>query len=375
MKNIIILITALMIASCGTDKKKEVKKVEEVAGNVATFTDAQKKNAGIVTGNMERRTVSATLQLNGKIDVPPQNILSVSVPLGGYLKSTHLLPGMHINKGETIAIVEDQQYIQLQQDYLTAKARLVFIENEYHRQKELNLSKASSDKVYQQAEADLKTQKVMISALSERLKLVGISPDRLNENNISRTVNIYSPISGYVSKVNVNIGKYVSPTEVLFELINPTDIHLALKVFEKDLDKLFVGQKVVAFTNNETGKKYDCEIILISRDLSADRTADIHCHFEEYDKKLLPGMYMNAEIPVSNAAAWALPEAAIVRFENKQYAFIQKNEHQFEMTEVNTGNSEKGFVEILNAERFAGKVFVTTNAYALLMSLKNKSEE
>lgn len=375
MKNIIILITALMIASCGTDKKKEVKKVEEVAGNVATFTDAQKKNAGIVTGNMERRTVSATLQLNGKIDVPPQNILSVSVPLGGYLKSTHLLPGMHINKGETIAIVEDQQYIQLQQDYLTAKARLVFIENEYHRQKELNLSKASSDKVYQQAEADLKTQKVMISALSERLKLVGISPDRLNENNISRTVNIYSPISGYVSKVNVNIGKYVSPTEVLFELINPTDIHLALKVFEKDLDKLFVGQKVVAFTNNETGKKYDCEIILISRDLSPDRTADIHCHFEEYDKKLLPGMYMNAEIPVSNAAAWALPEAAIVRFENKQYAFIQKNEHQFEMTEVNTGNSEKGFVEILNAERFAGKVFVTTNAYALLMSLKNKSEE
>ncbi len=364
-----------MIASCGTDKKKEVKKVEEVAGNVATFTDAQKKNAGIVTGNMERRTVSATLQLNGKIDVPPQNILSVSVPLGGYLKSTHLLPGMHINKGETIAIVEDQQYIQLQQDYLTAKARLVFIENEYHRQKELNLSKASSDKVYQQAEADLKTQKVMISALSERLKLVGISPDRLNENNISRTVNIYSPISGYVSKVNVNIGKYVSPTEVLFELINPTDIHLALKVFEKDLDKLFVGQKVVAFTNNETGKKYDCEIILISRDLSPDRTADIHCHFEEYDKKLLPGMYMNAEIPVSNAAAWALPEAAIVRFENKQYAFIQKNEHQFEMTEVTTGNSEKGFVEILNAERFAGKVFVTTNAYALLMSLKNKSEE
>ncbi|PQJ10144.1 efflux transporter periplasmic adaptor subunit [Flavipsychrobacter stenotrophus] len=375
MKNIIILITALMIASCGTDKKKEAKKVEEVAGNIASFTDAQKKNAGIVTGNMERRTVSATLQLNGKIDVPPQNILSVSVPLGGYLKSTHLLPGMHINKGETIAIVEDQQYIQLQQDYLTAKARLVFIENEYRRQKELNLSKASSDKVYQQAEADLKTQKVMISALSERLKLVGINPDRLNENNISRTVNIYSPISGYVSKVNVNIGKYVSPTEVLFELINPTDIHLALKVFEKDLDKLFVGQKVVAFTNNETGKKYDCEIILISRDLSADRTADIHCHFEEYDKKLLPGMYMNAEIPVSNAAAWALPEAAIVRFENKQYAFIQKNEHQFEITEVTTGNSEKGFVEILNAERFAGKVFVTTNAYALLMSLKNKSEE
>ncbi len=375
MKNLTIIVAAIILASCGADKKKEETKKEETTGNIATFTDAQQKNAGIVTGAMEKRSVSATLLLNGKIDVPPQNILSVSVPLGGYLKSTHLLPGMHINKGEVIAIVEDQQYIQLQQDYLTTKAKLTYTENEYRRQKELNQSKASSDKVYQQAEADLKTQKVMINALAERLKLVSINPDKLNENNISRTINIYSPISGYVSKVNVNIGKYVSPTDVLFELINPTDIHLALKVFEKDLDLLFVGQKVVAYTNNETGKKYNCEIILISRDLSVDRTADIHCHFEEYDKKLLPGMYMNAEIQVANAAAWALPEGAIVRFENKQYAFIQKNDHQYEMTEVTTGNTEKGYVAILNAEKYAGKMFVTNNAYALLMSLKNKSEE
>ncbi len=372
---IIFAFLVVFITACGTNKKAEQKSEPEASSTIATFSDAQKANAAILVGRMEQQQVAAVLRVNGKIDVPPQNIVSISVPMGGYLKSTHLLPGMHITKGEVLAIIEDQQYIQLQQDYLSAKARVSYVENEFRRQKELNQSKASSDKVYQQADADYKSQKVLINALSQRLKLVGINPEKLNENNISRTINIYSPINGYVSKVNVNIGKYVSPTDVLFELINPTDIHLALKVFEKDLDKLHIGQKLVAYTNNLPDKKYNCEILLVAKDLTAERTADVHCHFEDYDKNLLPGMYMNAEIAVSNNKAWGLPVDAVVSFENKQYVFVELNAHQYEMVEVSTGNTENGFIEIIHSDKLEGKNIVTKNAYTILMSLKNRSEE
>ena len=73
-----------------------------------------------------RKEISSILKLNGIVDVPPQNMVSISVPLGGYLRSTSLLPGMHVRKGDVIAVMEDQQYIQLQQDYLTAKAKIGF---------------------------------------------------------------------------------------------------------------------------------------------------------------------------------------------------------------------------------------------------------
>ncbi|MGN6566856.1 MAG: efflux RND transporter periplasmic adaptor subunit, partial [Flavipsychrobacter sp.] len=238
------LLLFVFLTACSS--KKTTQHAENAAktnDSTVTLTDAQIKNAGIVTGTMEQKQLSSILRLNGVIDVPPQNMVSISVPLGGFLKSTNLLPGMHIKKGDVIAVMEDQQYIQLQQDYLTAKAKIGFLENEYNRQKDLNSAQASSDKVFQQAEADYKSQQVLIAALAEKLKLAGINVDQLNETNISRSVNIHSPINGYVSKVDVNIGKYVSPTEVLFELVNPADIHLALKVFEKDLDKLFIGQK------------------------------------------------------------------------------------------------------------------------------------
>ena len=372
---LIILTSALLLQACGGKTKTAEATTEQAVESLVTLTDAQLKNAALELTQLQQQQISSVLKLNGKIDVPPQNIVSISVPMGGYLKSTKLLPGLHVKKGEVIAVIEDQQYIQLQQDFLTAKAKLPFLENEFNRQKELNESKASSDKTYQQAEAEFKSQKVLVSALAEKLKLAGINLSRLDETNITRSIQVFSPIDGYVSAVNVNIGKYVAPTDVLFELINPTDIHLALTVFEKDVNKLFIGQKLVAYTNNDPSNKHECEILLIGKDLNDERNTEVHCHFEAYDKNLIPGTYMNAEVEVKNKAAWVVPEDAVVRFENKHYVFVKKSAKQFELTEVQIGISEKGFTEILNGDALQQKEIVGKGAYTVLMSLKNKAED
>ena len=376
MKLIIyILFASILLAGCSqTQPAEETENI--LANNLVSLTAIQMKNAAVTVSKMELKSISSILKVNGKIDVPPQNVVSISIPLGGYLKSTKLLPGMHLNKGEVIAVIEDQQYIQLQQDYLTAKVKINYLEKEFQRQKELNESQASSNKVYQQVEADYRSQKVLITALSQKLALVGINPKSISENNITRSINVYSPINGYVSLVNVNIGKYVSPTDILFELINPKDIHLALTIFEKDIEKLFIGQQLEAYTNYQPDNKHLCEIILIGRDLSSNGTTEVHCHFENFDKKLIPGTYMNAEIKVKNKQVLTLPTDAIVRFEGKQYVFIKKNKNEFEMVEVKLGDSENGFTEIIDQKNnLEAENFVTKGAYSLLMLMKNTAEE
>ncbi|MCZ2459738.1 MAG: efflux RND transporter periplasmic adaptor subunit [Chitinophagales bacterium] len=376
MKNIIILINlTLLLFSCGSKQTTDKQNAEPLKENVVTLSSEQYKNAGIEIGNLETKSISSVIRLNGKIDVPPQNTISVSVPLGGYLKSTQLLPGMHINKGEVLAVMEDPQYIQLQQDYLTSKAQFAFNESEYNRQKELNQSKATSDKVYEQAKATYQTQYVLIKSLEQKLKLIGLNPEMITADNISKSIKIYSPITGFVSAVNVNIGKYVNPSDVLFELVNPSDIHLALTVFDKDLAKLAIGQKLYAYTNIHPEKRYPCEIILISKNLTDDNATLVHCHFQQYDNTLLPGMFMNAEIELSGVNTAALPEEAIVRYENKQYVFEAKGNNEFIMQEIHPGNSENGFTEVLDADKLSGKNFVTKGAYNLLMVLKNISDE
>lgn len=372
-KSIIISIAFLLLINCRGNQNKVITTEKEPIQNSVDLTDAQQQNAKIETGKIEQKSISSILKVYGKIDVPPQNMISISVPLGGYLKSTKLQEGMRISKGEIIATIEDQQYIQLQQDYLIAKAHFTFIEKEYFRQKELNQSNASSDKVYENAQAEYLSQKVLIKSLSEKLKLVGINPDNLNENNLSRNINIYSPINGFVSTVKMNIGKYANPTDVLFELINPSDIYLDLTLLEKDIDKLFIGQKIIAFNNNRQNKKFSCEIMLIGKDISPSRTVSVHCHFEQYDKTLIPGMYMNAEAEFSTNTAFVIPNDGLVRFEGRQYVFIQTYSKKYLMQEVTTQNTENGLTQITFADTtdIRNKTFVIKGAYTLLMKMKN----
>jgi membrane fusion protein, heavy metal efflux system len=372
-----IIVSLLFLASCGAPKNEE-KKTETVAEITAVKLSLEQiKNASIESGMAESRSISSIVKLNGVIEVPPQNMVSVSFPLGGYLKSTKLLPGLHVNKGEVLAVLEDAQFIQLQQDYLMAKSKLEFIEAEYNRQKELNASKASSDKVFQQAKSDVEAQRILLRSLSEKLMLISINPNTLNPNSISRSVNLYSPINGFVSKVNVNIGKYTSPTDVLFELVNPEDIHLNLMVFEKDVSKLSIGQKVMAFKNDNLAEIHEAEIILISQNLNENRAAEVHCHFEQYDKTLLPGMYMNAQVEVKSQNALAVPNDAVLRWQNEHFVFADKGNGNYELCKVKLGNSENGYQEIIAAGNvdLLTQRLVLKNAYSILMQMKNSSEE
>lgn len=368
---------AVVFSSCSShDTKPEkagiVKDTLRI-GNEVQLTPVQRKNAGIVTGYAEKRIMHKTLKVTGVLDVPPKNIVSVSMPLGGYLKKTELLPGAHVHKGEVLATMEDQQYIQLQQDYLTAKSKLVYYEAEYTRQQQLNETKAASDKVYQQARSDYEGQKVLVKSIGEKLSLIGVNPDKLNINSISRSVNLYAPISGYVTKINVNIGKYVSPTDVLFELISPEEMHLSLIVFENDAANIITGQKVTCYSNIHPETKYEATVHLINPAIGKERSTEVHCDLGKYGNELMPGMYMNAVIELKSAQSNTLPEDAIVKWNNEYYVFFETSEGNYSMHKVEAGTSDGGFVEITSD--LPDSKIVIRNAYSLLMKLKNGGEE
>ena len=370
------LITIFFLASCKGDETKEPLPEETRAEDRVSLTDKQIENGRIALGEISTRKIRTTITVNGVVDVPPQNMISVSFPMGGYLRYTKLMPGMRVSKGEVIAEMEDQAVVQLQQDYLITQAKLAYLEKEYERQKELNKDKFNSDKTFQLTTADYASQRIMLNGHAEKLRLIGVTPDRLTPANISRRVSVRSPINGFVSKVNVNTGKYLQPSDVLFELINPDDIHAALSIFEKDLSKVSVGQKVRISFVDEPEKEYDGEVILLNRNVDEDRLAIAHCHFLTQPKQLLPGMFLNASISVNEADVPVVPEGALVRFNNREYVFTESGKGAFHMREVSSGAREDGMIEIRNGrDSLYGKKIVTANAYSVLGALKNTAEE
>lgn len=378
MKNsyIYLLLAVLFFQSCGADKKVETTETVAPIETTIVLKKEQLANISISTTSLVERSIGNIIKANGSIDVPPESMISISAPMGGYLKYTRLLPGLKVSKGQLLAVLEDQQFIQLAQEYLSTKNKLELTKQDFKKQKELFEAKAISEKVYLEAKSALEILNIQVQSYSEKLKLIGINPNNLSADKISSKVEIVSPINGYVSKVNVNVGKYLSPNDILFELINPNDIHLNIQIFQKDIPYLAIGQKVITYTNEHPEIKHKAEIILIGRGLNESKAIDVHCHFEKPDHDLIPGMYMNVEIESSVKKSMVVNEEAILRYENNNYLVLALNDTTFELYPVITGIIEKPYVEIVNpSEQLKNSKIVNEGAYKILMSMKNKSEE
>lgn len=365
-----------LLASCSGAPEPAPAEAAAPSEHTVILTPEQLKNAGIATGRMERRSLGVSLPVQGVIEVPPQNLVSVSAPLGGYLRSTDLLPGMEVQQGQALATLEDARFIQLQQDYLVTQGRVDLLRMDFERQKALNATKTTSDKVLQEATTALNTERVTQRALAEQLRLIGIDPAKLTADNISRSVALRSPIHGWVNSVKVNIGRYVQPTDVLFELVDPKDIHLALTVFEKDLPNVHEGQEVHARPTAHPQDEYEAEVILVGRSLDSDRSTVVHCHFTKSPKDLVPGMAMSAMLESRTDSVWCVPEEAVVRTGDGQAVFTANADGSHTLVPVSTGAQEYGFIEVVDPPAALRQAnVVVKGAYTLLSVLKNSGEE
>lgn len=366
----------LLLQACGSQEETTSGSKEKaqmaLASSEVTLTDKQIQHAGIQSGKVENREMHLSLQVNGVIDVHPENQVSISAPLGGYLKKTTLIPGTKVAKGAVLAILEDQRYIQLQQDYLTAKNKLQYLEADYKRQKGLNETKVASDKTLQQVQGEYDNQRILVRSLAEQLRLIGLVPEKLNENSISRSISIHSPISGYVVKVNANIGKYINPSDVIFELINPSDVCVNLTVFENDATRMQIGQSVKLTTNTDPDKVFLARVELISPNIDTNRSTQVHARLSKSTSELLPGTFINAEIELNNAKVACIPDEALVKWEGKDYVFVEEKNGSYRMTPVTIGSSNEGFTELKS--QLPAKNIVIKGAYTLLMKLKNSEE-
>ncbi len=373
----------ISIAACN-NKKIEDKTVTEqgvATSDEVSLTSDQYKVAAIELGKVEMRNLSSVIKVNGVIDVEPQSVVSISAPLGGYVKSAGLLPGQAVRKGQVMAVIENAEFIDIQQDYLESKSRLVFLSQELERQKELRKEEVNATKTLQQVSSEYNMLNAKISGLAQKLSLIGISTKSLSAGRISKTSNLYSPIDGYVTESNVNRGKYVQPSDVLFELTNRNDMHLALNVFEKDVRKIDPGQLIRFALASETDYKREAKVFLIGKATTKDGTIPLHAHLAvSNDAALFPGMYVKALIETQTEDVPALPVEAIIQSEGKDYIFIQTDTSQnktiFKMIPVIKGIEEEGFVAITLPEGFdinSAKI-VIKGAYALLSAMKNVEE-
>ena len=380
----------LLLAACG-------KKAETAADKPAPppprapdevfLSTAQARAAGIELGSFTRRALGTEVQATGQIDVPPSHRVSVTAIMGGYVERLPVLPGQFVKRGSVLATLRSPDYLKLQQDYLQSQARIVFLRQETARQQTLTDEDVGARRKLQQATSELRTEQAAAGSLAAQLRLIGLNPATLSPGSIRPSVPLRAPIGGYVKAVRANPGQFVNPQDVLLELVDRSDLHLELKVFERDIAKVKVGQDIL-FTVPAQGagtRPLPATVFLVGKAFDDDgRTVSVHAHLHDTGPEavatatLLPGQYVSARILTGRVPQRTLPEDALVPGGDISYGYYRvKTDARgstFRRFSLRPGPTDQGQVAVRPLDKLADTTHLVLKGAYFLDAERSKGQ-
>ncbi|WP_369012927.1 efflux RND transporter periplasmic adaptor subunit [Flavobacterium anhuiense] len=382
---------AVTLISC-SEKKTEEPQEEEKSTTEVALTVSQYKTVGIETGFVEDRNLNKVIKANGYTTVPPQNSAEVSTLIGGTVKDIFVLEGTYVNKGKVLATIQNLEVIGMQEDYQSAVANMEYLQLEYNRQKTLSDENVNPRKTFQEVKAKLAAERARAQAAKNKLDALHV-----NTKGSSSVVPIVSPINGFVGKINIAKGAFANTGVSLFEVVDNSQMHLDLNVYEKDLGSISIGQVIDFVLTNQSNKSIKGKIFGINKSFSNEsKTVAVHAKIDPADAKgLIPGMYVSANINITNTTVPALPKDAVVKNADKYFVFIEEEEHaeekhehsagekeeahekeiHFKAIEVMPGTTDLGFTEVKFVNDISANAkIVTKGAFYLLSAMKGGGE-
>jgi cobalt-zinc-cadmium efflux system membrane fusion protein len=324
-----LLVVGLLVSmmSCGSSETVEQPKEEHSESNLkeVELNEAQYNASGIQLGDFEMKNLSAVINANGYTKLPPQNQADVSVLLGGIIKKINIIEGQFVKEGQALSIIENLEFTKIQEAYLTSKSNLELLTLEYERQKTLNEGNANSKKILQKAKSEFEVEKARFNSLKKQMNTMHLS----SSENATSSMVITAPISGYITDINVKIGTNAEPGQVLFSIVDNSKMHVDLLVYEKDLQKVKVGQTINFILTNQNNTEIKGKVFSIGKAFENEtKSVAVHADIINEQQTLIPGMYVNALINVGTQAVKAVPVEAVVKADGREFIFILEESNE-----------------------------------------------
>ncbi len=347
----------------------EGEEAEEGGEMEVAITPEQAEAIGLQLGALEYKDLQSKIPVTGRLELFPQNRALVGTLMPGRVESIRVIEGDRVTKGSVLATLTHPDYISLQQELQELVSQRSYLLLEKERKQKLFEENVTSGREYQQARAAYLSNEAAIKGLREKLRLLGLDPDAVEQGKMFPFVPVTAPISGFVHKVMTNIGELVAPNDPLFEITNNDHIHVDLRVFEKDIYKVKKGQKVLFTVANHPDKVLEATVLSIGKAFEDDlKSVHVHAELDNPGLELLPGMYVEGRILEESRPVPVLPEEAVVREAESSFVFIAVEESagqteeshdeegheegheakklKFRKVPVVTGKADLGYVEI-----------------------------
>lgn len=333
-RSLSLFLIIAMLAACGGGAAAEEEGhgghddhgAEGEAKTSVTIAPVQFASIEGKLGMVEQKDLSTALKATGFLKVPPQNMADITASMGGTVREVLVQEGDAVRKGQPLITITDAAIIDLQRDYIDAKARLVYAKAELDRQQELADANVSARKTLQQATAEHASLQATVNSNAQLLRMINIDPDALSGESVRATAAIVSPIDGTVAHIAVNVGSRVTGDAALMRVVNNGKLHVDVFLYEQDIAKVKVGQNIDLTLTNLPGKTYTAKVFAIGSAFESEtKTIPVHAEITGEREGLINGMGVTARIDVGQAKVTAVLTDAIVNYGGMDYVFIRSD--------------------------------------------------
>lgn len=357
---------------------------EEIDFQNIPLSEKQVKAVDLKMGEAQEREMDAMLHANGSLVLRAQDMGNVSSLMGGIVKNVYVKEGQMVSRGQVVATIENTDVVTLQREYYTAYKESEMARLELDRQKTLASAGAGIKKTLQMSEKNYKVAQANLLGTGRQLQQMGISTKEVAKGKFTTIFPLRAPISGTVSDMQASLGSYADMQTPLMKIRNNHAVECDLNVFEKDIAKVKVGDKVLVSLTNQPGVNVSGRVYGMNQYLNkGTKSVAVHVKLDaKRGAKLFEGMYVSGQIATGVQLCMTLPDKAIVSADGKQYVFALNQQHSkggtysFSRHEVTTGVSNNGYTEVALCKHLKkGQKIVTDNAFYLASLTGDHGEE
>jgi len=295
----------------------------------------------------------------------PQTAI-VSHAFSGRVAEIHVEVGDWVKKGQALVVLESKEVGKAKAEFYKALADWELAKVNLSREERLPKEGIGVGKNFITAEADYKVGQANLDAAEKRLLVLGFTEEEVRQmastHQINPTLTLYAPIEGKVVELNGVRGQMVDPGTPILMLIDPRVLWLDAEIYEKDIAKVKIGQRVEIRTVAYPGEVFTGKITYVSDVVKPEtRTITVRTEVSDESQLLKPGMFADVDIVLDEGEkALVVPSAAILEEGDRKIVFVNEADH-FVRREITTGAVYEACHQVLSGLEGGEQVVVEGN--------------
>lgn len=362
---ILCVAVAILLAGCGDSAaKQESAATRNSARSPDLAGEYVAPNAnGIVTAKVQLSAVPNYIELPAQIQADPTRVVHVYAPAGGRITEMKVRPWDHVEKGQTLAILDSSDLARAVADYHKALIDNQVKQKELDRATYLYAHSAIAQKDLQQAQGDAQMADAEVQAARAQLQVFGADPDHAGAQ-----LRVVAPRPGVVMDIGASQGEYsnaLSAAQPLCTIADISSVWAVGDIYEKDLSAARPGESALVTLNAYPGQTWSGRVSAVSDAVDPNtRTLYLRVVLPNPRGKLKPAMFGSIRLLRSTNEGIVVPSTAVIREGNMAYVFVSESDGRYQRRTVTLGRTLGDSIEIENGVN-PGDTVVTQGALLL----------